>query len=138
MSIAWIPKGVLDRIRQIWFSFLWQGKKEEYSRSWVKWEKIAAPKALGGWGLKNVHKFSTALAAKCGWRLLSTTNLRIQVIIQKYIAPDALVEWVRHQQKSHRGGSIFWKAIIKSFHLIEDHLAWKVGDGSSVRISLDP
>ena len=48
MSIAWIPKGVLDRIRQILFSFLWQGKKEEYSRPWVKWEKIAAPKALEG------------------------------------------------------------------------------------------
>lgn len=36
MSIAWIPKGVLDRIRWICFSFLWQGKKEEYSRPWVK------------------------------------------------------------------------------------------------------
>ena len=43
MSIAWIQKGFLDRVRWICFSFLWQGKKEEYSRSWVKWEKIAAP-----------------------------------------------------------------------------------------------
>lgn len=33
---------------------------------------------------------------------------------------------------------MFWKAIIKSFHLIEDHLAWNVGDGTSVRIGLDP
>lgn len=60
------------------------------------------------------------------------------MIIQKYIAPDSRVEWVRHPQKSHRGGSIFWKAIIKSFHQIEDHLAWKVGDGSLVWIGLDP
>ena len=48
MSIAWIPKGVLDRIRQICFSFLWQGKNEVHSRSWVKWDHIAVSKALGG------------------------------------------------------------------------------------------
>ena len=52
--------------------------------------------------------------------------------------PNSLVDWVRRPHKSHRGGSIFWKAIIKSFHLIEDPLAWKVGDRSSVRIGLDP
>lgn len=52
MSIAWILKGVLDRIRRIYFSFLWQGNKEEYSRPWVKWEKIAAPKGAGGLGSK--------------------------------------------------------------------------------------
>ena len=96
------------------------------------------PKALGGWGLKNVHRFSTALAAKCGWRLISTTSLWTKVTIQKYIAPASLINWIKLPQKSHRGGSIFWKAIIKSFHLIEIHLAWNVGDGSSVRIGLDP
>ena len=138
MSIAWIPKGVLDRIRQICFSFLWQGKKEEYSRSWVKWEKIATPKAMEGHGLKNVHIFSTALAEKFGWRLLSTTSLWTEVITKKYIALDSLIEWVRRPQKSHKGGSIFWKAILKSLHLIEDHLAWKVGNGHSVEIALDP
>lgn len=60
------------------------------------------------------------------------------MIIQKYITPVSLIDWIRHPQKYHRGGSIFWKAIIKSFNLIEDHIAWNVGDGSSVRIGLDP
>lgn len=33
---------------------------------WVGWERIALPKALGGWGLKNIFHFSKALAAKSG------------------------------------------------------------------------
>lgn len=28
---------------------------------WVDWEKIALPKALGGWGLKNIFLFAKAL-----------------------------------------------------------------------------
>lgn len=127
ISIAWIPRGVLDKIRRICFSFLWQGKKEEHSRPWVKWERVATPKALGGWGLKNIYKFSTALATKCGWRMISTSSLWTKVIIQKYIAPNSLIDWIRVSQKSCKGGSILWKAIIKSFHLIEEHLAWNVG-----------
>lgn len=138
MSIAWISKGVLDRIRRICFSFLWQGKNEVLSRPWVKWDHIAVPRALGGWGLKNVHRFSTALAAKCGWRLLSSESLWTEVIMKKYIASDSLVDWVRCPQKTFSGGSIFWKAILKSFPLIEGYLAWRIGDGYSVRIGQDP
>lgn len=139
MSIAWIPKGVLENIGHICFSFLWQGKKEEVTRPWVKWERVATPKALEGWGLNiYIYKFLTALAAKCGWRLISTTNLWTKVVLQKYIAPNSLIDWIRHPQKSCKGGSIFWKSIIKSFHLVEEHLAWNVGDGNSVRIGLDP
>lgn len=138
MSIAWIPKGVLDKLWLICFSFLWQGKKEAYSRPWVKWEKIATPKALGGWGLKNIYKFSTTLDAKCGWWLISTTNLWTKVVIQKYISPSTLIDWIRSPQKSSKGASIFWEAIIKTFHLIEENLAWHVGNGTSVRVGLDP
>lgn len=66
MYIDWIPKGILEKIRHIYFTFMWQGSKEIHSRPWVKWEKIAIPKALGGLGLKNIFRFSTALVAKCG------------------------------------------------------------------------
>ena len=33
---------------------------------------------------------------------------------------------------------MIWKAIVKSFHLIEDNLAWDVGNGESVLIGKDP
>lgn len=96
MSITWIPKGVLENLRRIYFIFLWQGKKEVQSRPWVKWEKIAIPKSLGGWGLKNIFRLLTTLATKCGWRLISTISLWTKVIIHKYIYPSTLIEWIRN------------------------------------------
>ena len=36
--------------------------------AWVCSEQLDIPKALGGWGLKNIFLFSKALAAKVSWR----------------------------------------------------------------------
>jgi hypothetical protein len=52
MSLSWIPKGILEKIRRICFKFLWEGSKDQYVFPWVNWEELAAPKILGGWGLK--------------------------------------------------------------------------------------
>ena len=54
MAMIWIPKGILDKIKKICFSFLWGGTQEKKVLPWVKWERLALPKALGGWGLKNI------------------------------------------------------------------------------------
>ena len=54
MSLAWIPKGILEKARRICFRFLWSGKHEANVTPWVRWENIAVPKGLGGWGLKNI------------------------------------------------------------------------------------
>jgi hypothetical protein len=33
----------------------------------ISWDKIAKPKKMGGWGIKNIYTFGKALAAKnCG------------------------------------------------------------------------
>jgi hypothetical protein len=62
MSLAWIPKGILEKVRRLCFSYLWQGNKDKKVLPWVQWEQIVVPKALGGWGLKNIFSFSKALA----------------------------------------------------------------------------
>jgi hypothetical protein len=67
MSLSWIPKGILEAARKLTFRFLWSGKKESHVTPWVRWKRIVVPKALGGWGLKNIHFFSKSLAAKGGW-----------------------------------------------------------------------
>jgi len=138
MSLAWIPKGTLESIRRICFRFLWSGKKEDQTTPWVNWKRIAVPKGLGGWGLKNIFLFSKALAAKGGWRLLKTNSLWTRVIKQKYLPEENIEDWVRNPRKSHQGGSLIWKAVIKSFHLIENKLAWNVGNGHRLLIGRDP
>ena len=83
MSLSWIPKGILERIRRICFKFLWSGKKEDQTTPWVNWKRIAVPKGLGGWGLKDIFLFSKALAAKGGWRVVKSSSLWTRVIKQK-------------------------------------------------------
>jgi hypothetical protein len=138
MSLSWIPKGILEAARNSPFRFLWSGKKESHVTPWVRWKRIVVPKALGGWGLKNIYLFSKALAAKGGWRLISTTSLWTKVVIQKYIEPDSLETWIRRAQKSLKGVSVIWKAIINSFPVIGEGLAWKIGNGHRVRLGADP
>eukprot|EP01018_Ginkgo_biloba_P004985 Gb_28741 [translate_table: standard] len=58
------------------------GLNEKEGIPLVKWQTMATPKSLGGWGLKNIHLFGRASAAKSVWRLISSEadahNLRIR------------------------------------------------------------
>jgi hypothetical protein len=60
------------------------------------------------------------------------------VVVHKYIKPDSVGDWIRRNDKNISNCSIIWKAVVKSFHVIGDGLAWKVGRGDQVRIGTDP
>ena len=75
MALAWIPKSIFIKSKRICSYFLWTGKKDQKVLPWVKWDQIARPKALGGWGIKNTAFFAKALAAKLGWSLIKTQSL---------------------------------------------------------------
>ena len=94
MSLAWIPKGILEKARRICFRFLWSGKHEANVTPWVRWENIAVPKGLGGWGLKNIFHFAKSLAAKGSWRILQMDNIWTYVMNHKYIKPFSLEDWI--------------------------------------------
>ena len=40
MSLAWIPKSILEKSRKICSKFLWTRKKEQRVLPWVKWVKF--------------------------------------------------------------------------------------------------
>ena len=139
MALAWIPKSILNKTKRIYSNFLWTGKKDQRVLPWVKWDQIARPKGLGGWGLKKLLLFEKSLAAKVGWRLISTHSIWTEVIIHKYIAPTPILYWIRDLENTNvPNGSIIWKALCNTIPLIQEGLAWKVGDGVSVRIGADP
>lgn len=138
MALTWIPRGILDKIRRMCFSFLWSGSKEKKTMPWVRWERIAIPKALGGWGLKNIFHFSKALAAKSGWHLISLRNLWTEVVWHKYIAHELLLDWIQNSERRVRGISGIWKAILDAIGIICSGLVWQVGSGHAFRLGLDP
>jgi len=57
---------------------------------------------------------------------------------RKYIDPISPLEWIRQPIKSSKNASVIWKALVAAIQIIEKGLAWKVGDGSSVRLGRDP
>jgi len=104
----------------------------------VKWNSLAMPKYLGGWGLKNIFLFSKALTTNSYWRLISTNSLLTQVVIHKYINLTFVKEWIRNPLKKNSTCSIIWKSIISSFEVVVEGLAWHIGKGNLVHIGSDP
>lgn len=137
-ALTWIPKGILHKIKQLCSRFLWSGSKEDSVLPWVAWDKIARPKDWGGWGIKNLYDFSISLVAKSGWRLITSENLWTRVVKRKYIHPLPLEDWIRNSNKKGRNFSVIWKATMEAFNVIEQGLAWQVGNGENVRIGRDP
>eukprot|EP00253_Pinus_taeda_P011273 PITA_11273 len=137
MALTWIPKGILNRLQHICSRFLWAGQQTGRLFGWVKWDTIAKPKSWGGWGIKRLHLFSKALAAKLGWKLLTSEGLWTRVAYAKYIKPLNVLDWFFSQQNTHNV-SITWKAVINTIPLLRDGLTWRIREGNSVRIGLDP
>lgn len=66
LSMAKIPKVILDKMKKRIFSFLWSSMKEKGVHL-VKWMDLARPKAYGGWGFENIFHFSLAIIVKSLW-----------------------------------------------------------------------
>lgn len=64
LSLAQVPKGILDAIRKSCFSFLWKRNKKKEGILLVNWKRLVKLKKNGRWGMKNVFMFGKALVAK--------------------------------------------------------------------------
>ena len=137
-SIAYIPKGILTKIRKKCFSFLWMARKQAEGIPLVKWRVISLPKVLGGWGVKNLELFCKAIAAKNLWRLFQNLgSLSGRIILSKYCSGLILTDWIRRPVKTYKNGSIGWKALILAFRLVGNWTTWKKGNGKHVRLGED-
>jgi hypothetical protein len=102
LSLAHVPKSILDRIRRCSFQFPWYGKKLKESIALVKWKNIAKPKKDSGWGIKNIYLFGKALATKRLWRLLFNKGMWARIMQQKYIISHTMEQWIIAEPKSIR------------------------------------
>jgi hypothetical protein len=66
--LALIVKGILDRIKKLYFNLLWESSAEYLGSRLVNWKIILMPKHLEGWGLKYMKLFGKSLVSKflCG------------------------------------------------------------------------
>ena len=93
---------------------------------------------MGSWGLKVPTVFAKALAAKNVWNIIYGSSLWVKIVVQKYIHPLTILEWIRSPVKNKRCMSICWKAVLWDFDIIENFLVWNIGNGAVVRLRVDP
>ena len=74
--------------------------------------------SLGGWGLKNIHLFGYSLVTGSLWNMISKESLRKIILVEKYIAPYSILDWIRKERKSTQNISNQWRALTLTFPLI--------------------
>ena len=57
---------------------------------------------MGGWGLKVPIIFAKALVAKNVWNIIHGSRLWVKMVVQKYIHPLNILEWIRSPNKRKR------------------------------------
>ena len=95
LSLTWIPRSILKQIQSRMARFIWSGCKEKSSISLAKWSYLTKPKALGGWGLKDLANFGLALTAKNLWCCLFVPCLWNRVVQAKYLRAWGTTNWLR-------------------------------------------
>lgn len=138
MTLAWIPRGILNRLQSICAIILWKCHQTRKLFAWVKWDTIARPKSWGGWAIKRLDLFSNALADKLGWQLLTTDSLWSRVAQVKYIKPLHIMDWFRQQHEPGHNISNIWKDVLHSLPLLREGITWRIKEGNEVRIGMDP
>ena len=138
MSLEKIPKSILNMIRNIIFTFLWSVNQEKRNFHLVSWERLETPKKLGVWGIKNISLFENALVAKTLWRVLFKLGLWSEVIRRKYLKYRSVTQWIKGMNTTQKGISNIWNYMINSFHVLNDWMVWKPGNGHQIKVGEDP
>jgi hypothetical protein len=137
MAIAHIPASILKTLRQMIFSFLWSGNKNNKGFHLCNWVSITKPKSLGGWGLRHLPLFHRALSANTFWRILSKPGLWSAVIKAKYFSSLLVHLWIRSTTDRPNSGSIIWKHLSSFLPIILHWLSWNPGNGQQIEVGRD-
>jgi len=141
MTLYKVPVSVLRLIRTIAASYLWSGNLNNDKIHLVKWEVIARPCSLGGWGIKDLDAFGKALRMKSLWRFLSTDTHWSYICCDKYLGGMDKVTWFMRGQMSWRSASPIWMGLASTRCWIRPGMSWCIGSGDNIwlnEIIIDP
>lgn len=95
---------------------------------------MCVSKFRGGLGFKNLHIFNLALLAKQGWKILHNTDYLLhQIFKAKYFPKTNFFEANLGLNPSYA-----WCGIWEANKWLRKRCRWQIGDGSSIRLWLDP
>lgn len=100
---------------------------------WVSWDRMTAPKAMGGLGLRDIQLFNQALLAKVAWRIITVPDCLLARILKgKYCQRQGFLDTNLPSSCSHG-----WRSILYGRDLIKDNLGKAIGNGQTTRLWKD-
>ena len=137
-TLAKLPSAINQRIKQLTANFLWRGERSPIGFHLSSWNFIAKPKAMGGWGLRDVELFNKYLAAKYLWRVLFHQGVWSRLMRKKYMKGVKVTKWLRKEMEGYSIASLLWRNLITASPIIKGWLAWEVGSGNQIHVGMDP
>jgi len=137
-TLAKLPSAINQRIKQLTANFLWRGERSPIGFHLSSWNFIAKPKAMGGWGLRDVELFNKYLAAKYLWRVLFHQGIWSRLMRKKYMKGVKVTKWLRKEMEGYSIASLLWRNLITASPIIKGWLAWEVGSGNQIHVGMDP
>ena len=114
-------------------AFYWNAADNRRKYRFVKWKLMCRPKNLGGLGILNTSIMNQCLMIKWWWKIMSAEDqpLWLSILKAKYFPSSSPMFALP------RGGSQFWKSLVKVRPVFQSFVKFVVGDGSSIRFWLD-
>ncbi|KAL0430792.1 UNVERIFIED_CONTAM: putative mitochondrial protein [Sesamum radiatum] len=133
MSVFRIPDGLLHEIESMIAKFWWNSV-ENRRIYWLSWDQLCTSKFRGGLGLRDLRAFNSAMLAKQFWRLLVYPKSLVGQVLRARYYPGLSI------LKAEPGSrpSFTWRSILSSKALIRAGYRWRIGDGRTSRIWIDP
>ncbi|XP_057444459.1 uncharacterized protein LOC130736674 [Lotus japonicus] len=130
MSCFILPDGLCKEIEGMISRFFWGGDASKRSLHWLRWDKLCQPKFDGGLGFRDFKSFNLALVAKNWWRIQNNPNSLMGRVFKSVYFPSGSLSGAR---KGYRP-SYAWSSILKTSDFISKGSAWRIGNGTTVRI----
>lgn len=110
--------------------FLWGYNPEGKKMHMLNKNRIFSPKTKGGLGFRHLSLVNDSLLVKQGWKWIDNpSSLSSAWFLNKYKVPNTEFNFRKTTQDTWS-----WRGIRNSLPLIEDHLAWRVGNGESINV----
>ncbi|CAA7397131.1 unnamed protein product [Spirodela intermedia] len=123
LAVHEVPDTILQTIRRICTSFLWDGQLEGPRRQRrVSWEKACRPTDEGGLGIRRPQDVLNMLQKKLVWRMRTTPSVLGSFVLAKY------GEWAR--QPTDIKGVKRWVDCQRHWLEMVPLIRWRVGRGA--------
>lgn len=132
LSVMEAPKGICNKLIEIYRKFLWGGPKQQKKWAFCSWDSLTKPKEKGGLGQRDPSVLNQVLAAKLRWRWMQGgKDLWKEIWTTKYNMPSTPEEILRKQEMPR--GSDIWNLTNQSRELVDGHIFWEIRGGQNAR-----